>query len=87
MNDYINALDDLKIDDELDDYDIGYNDAISDVITKLSELPPAQQEIKPIDYRDCVNAMMRMWIDNVITDSEYNRIMDKLHKHWGMQRG
>ncbi len=53
----------------------------------VSTLPSAQPEIKPIGYRDCVNALLRMWIDNVLTDGEYNRIMDKLHKHWGMKHG
>ena len=37
------------------------------------------QAVKPITYIDCANAMMKMWIDNVLTDSEYNRIMDKLN--------
>jgi hypothetical protein len=44
--------------------------------------PNAQPEIKPIEYRDCANAMLKMWIDNVLTDGEYNRIMDKLNAHW-----
>ena len=44
-------------------------------------LPSAQPEIKPvdIDYYYCSNAMLKMWIDNVLTDGEYNRIMDKLN--------
>jgi len=46
--------------------------------TVYSVQPP---EIKPISYHDCTNAMMRMWIDNVLTDGEYNRIMDKLNKY------
>ena len=37
------------------------------------------QAVKPITYIDCANAMMKMWIDNVLTDGEYNRIMDKLN--------
>ena len=49
--------------------------------TMLHELPSAQPEIKPIDYQDCANAMMKMWMDNVLTGGEYNRIMDKLNKH------
>lgn len=49
----------------------------------LGVLPSAQPEIKPIEYRDCANAMLRMWIDNVVTDGEYNRIMDKLNRRWG----
>lgn len=35
-----------------------------------------------IGYEQCANAMMKMWIDEVVTDGEYNRIMDKLNKHW-----
>jgi hypothetical protein len=49
--------------------------------------PSAQPEIKPIEYHDCANAMLKMWIDNVLTDGEYNRIMDKLNAHWGMENG
>jgi len=46
----------------------------------------AQPEIKPIEYRDCDNAMLKMWIDKVLTDGEYNRIMDKLNAHWAERR-
>ena len=50
-------------------------------------LPSAQPEIKPIEYRECADAMLKMWIDNVVTDGEYNRIMDKLNAHWGRYNG
>ena len=53
----------------------------------LLQLPSAQPEIKPIEYRDCANAMLKMWMDNVVTDGEYNRIMDKLNAHWRMENG
>ncbi len=53
----------------------------------INSLPSAESDIKPIDYRECANAMLRMWIDNVVTDGEYNRIMDKLNAYWGMQNG
>ena len=36
--------------------------------------------VKPISYLDCSNAMLKMWMDNVVTDGEYDRIMDKLNK-------
>ena len=49
----------------------------------VNETPAAQSEERPIDYRDCSNAMLKMWMDNVVTDGEYNRIMDKLNAHWG----
>ena len=54
---------------------------------RLKALPSAQPEIKPIEYRDCADAMLKMWIDKVVTDGEYNRIMDKLNTHWGKNNG
>lgn len=46
------------------------------------QLPSAQPEQHEIGYSECANAMLKMWIDNVLTDGEYNRIMDKLNTHW-----
>lgn len=40
-----------------------------------------------IGYGECASAMLKMWMDNVLTDGEYNRIMDKLNKHWGKKEG
>jgi hypothetical protein len=46
--------------------------------------PESDVKIKPISYTDCSNAMLKMWIDDVLTDGEYNKIMDKLNaKHGG----
>ena len=47
----------------------------------IKELPSAEPETKPISYMECANALLRMWLDNVLTDGEYNRIMDKLNAH------
>ena len=57
----------------------------SDIV--YDALPSAQPEVRPIDYQDCSNAMLKMWMDNVVTDGEYNRIMDKLNAHWGKKDG
>ena len=38
------------------------------------------ENVKPIDYKDCADAMLKMWMENVLTDGEYNKIMDKLNK-------
>lgn len=58
----------------------------SEVIT--GALPSAEPEPKPISYMECANAMLKMWIDNVLTDGEYHRIMDKLNsKHMADMRG
>lgn len=35
---------------------------------------------KPIDYSDCSDALLKMWMLDVLTDSEYSRIMDRLNK-------
>ena len=40
------------------------------------------ETIRPINYNDCANAMLMMWIENIVTDGQYNKIMDKLNdKH------
>ena len=52
-----------------------------DMAIKALEQQP-ESEIKPIGYRECSNAMLKMWMDNVLTDGEYYRIMDKLNAKW-----
>ena len=54
-------------------------DTATDIIKKL---PSAQPEPHPISYTDCANAMMKMQIENVLTDGEYNRVMDKLNDRY-----
>jgi len=47
-----------------------------------------ESEPRPISYLDCLNAMLKMWLDNVLTREEYIRIMDKLNaKHVEDVRG
>ena len=43
------------------------------------QLSSADPEPKEIGYVYCSSALLKMWIDNVLTDGEYNRIMDKLN--------
>lgn len=54
------------------------------LIDWLKQVPQENDEIEvePISYVDCSNAMLKMWMDDVITDGEYRRIMDKLNKKW-----
>ena len=33
-----------------------------------------------IKYSDCADALLKLWIEDIITDGEYNRIMDRLNK-------
>lgn len=37
-------------------------------------------EDNTIKYQDCANALLLMWMENVLTDGEYDRIIDKLNK-------
>ncbi len=32
-------------------------------------------------YKECCEAMLRLWMDHVISDAEYYRIMGRLNKH------
>lgn len=56
------------------------------LIDWLKQVPQEDDEIEvePISYVDCSNAMLKMWMDDVVTDGEYRRIMDKLNEKWGM---
>ena len=58
-----------------------------DINTKIAEAiinaKPCQPEPHEIGYDDCANALLKMWMDNVLTDGEYYRIADKLNKKWG----
>lgn len=41
---------------------------------------PMAEDAKEISYADCSDAMLKMWMDKVLTDGEYNRIMEKLNE-------
>lgn len=34
----------------------------------------------PIGYRQKADALLKMWMDNELTDGEYYKIMDRLNK-------
>ena len=54
---------------------------------KMIEDAPTIRTIQPepqeIGYDDCANALLKMWMDNVLTDGEYYRIANKLNVKWG----
>lgn len=68
---------------KVEGYSEGELNMLKAVLYELRFLPTAQPPIKPVDYQDCAMAMLRMWMDNVVTDGEYYRIMDKLNEFWG----
>ena len=49
----------------------------------IDEQPTIHPEPHEIGYDDCANALLKMWMDNVLTDGDYYRIADKLNKKWG----
>lgn len=57
-----------------------------DVVGAIRTLPSAQPEPHEIGYSECANSMLKMWIDNVLTDGEYSHIMDKLNAYWAERR-
>ena len=73
--------------DHLDNYFCYNSDNCEDWNLWESDIiPSAQPEPHEIGYPECANAMLKMWIDNVLTDGEYSRIMDKLNAHWAERR-
>ena len=65
--------------------------AVTEHLTRIaSSLPPVtpkQQEYHEIGYRECADAVLKMWMDNVLTDGEHNRIIDKLNAKWAISEG
>lgn len=58
--------------------------AISSIKTDLKYdlMYENDEDIKPIYYYDCSNAILKLWMENIVTDGEYGRIMNKLNaKH------
>ena len=53
------------------------------IIEAVEQLPPIQPEPHEIGYKECANALLKMWMDNVLTDGEYHRIADKLNEKCG----
>lgn len=48
--------------------------------------PGLRESQHEIGQSECTNAMLKMWLDNVVTDGEYFRIMEKLNAYWAERR-
>lgn len=61
------------------------DEACWDLCDKLNYIPAIEEKPEPheIGYDDCANALLKMWMDNVLTDGEYYRIANKLNEKWG----
>ena len=49
----------------------------------IEDAPTVQPEPHEIGYDECANALLKMWMDNVLSDWVYHRIIDKLNEKWG----
>lgn len=78
-HDAVEVINKLQLNDLLSDETQGTLQAAKSV---LQSIVPSAQSKTEISYIDCSNATLKMWIDKVLTDGEYNRIMDKLNEHW-----
>lgn len=54
-------------------------ETIVDCINMIKEIEPVP-ETRPYSYEYCVNAMLVMWMEDILTDSQYFGIMEKLNK-------
>ena len=34
------------------------------------------------EYKEYSSILLKLWVDNLITDGEYNRIMDRVNEVW-----
>lgn len=55
-------------------------DIAKSIVTAIPAADVVPTEPQEIGYGQCANAMLKTWMDNVVTDGEYNRIMDRLNK-------
>ncbi len=54
-------------------------ETIVDCINMIKGIEPIS-EARPYSYEYCVNAMLVMWMEDILTDKQYYTIMDKLNK-------
>lgn len=54
-------------------------ETIVDCINMIKEIEPVL-EARPYSYEYCVNAMLVMWMEDILTDKQYFTIMEKLNK-------
>ena len=40
---------------------------------------------RSIGYQECTDAMLMMWMEYIITDKEYNNIMDRLNRNYNKE--
>lgn len=83
MNDLISRKAAIKAVENLKDFYNGFSDTYnkSCIIQMLEEIPAVKPEVNEISYSDCAFAMLMMWMNKILTDGEYNKIMEKLNNY------
>lgn len=74
--DIIPSVDGMGIPTDTEDFRVQF----LGTVLKVEPADVVPTESQEIGYGQCANAMLKMWMDNVVTDREYNRIMDRLNK-------
>ena len=70
----------LKVTHEISEYQyLRINDLILEC-EKMRSVEYKEVEYKEIGYNEKSDALLKMWMDDELTDKEYNRIMDRLNK-------
>ena len=60
---------------------------LSDKTDQLINLTERYNEAKPIGYKECVDALLKMWMDDIITDAKYYEICNKLNDFYKNKEG
>ena len=46
-----------------------------------------EQTMSVKEYKEYSYVLMKLWLGNLITDGEYNRIMDRVNAVWRQMKG
>lgn len=60
---------------------------IIDIINALPSAEPEEPETRSISFEDYCVALVAMWMDGIVTNEEYKRIMAKVIAHEKAERG
>ena len=55
--------------------------------TKRTAVMGKEQTMSIKEYKEYSYVLMKLWIGNLITDGEYNRIMDRVNAVWRQTEG
>ena len=73
----------MKKEEAIDVLKANYPDSCYELLREAVDVAiEALKEEHEIGYRECSDALLKMWMDNVLTDRQYYNIMGKLFLYW-----